>query len=230
MNRQRFKGMTSFLDMLWILLAGFGAMFIIAFLLIQPPAKNADIIKKAEYIIVLSWDSEVGDDIDLWVRDPKGITVSFKNKTGGFMNLEKDDLGRENDAIQDEYGNVTVVKINRETTTLRGTVPGEYEVMIHVYSREFVNSTKPDAKPGAQHRREGPVEYSVEVIKINPYKIVYATEGVYDQDKQEISIVRFTIGDDHEFEGFNNNPSNIINMTTNSYDGNSIRPGGEPRL
>ena len=102
--------------------------------------------------------------------------------------------------------------------------------MIHVYSREFVNSTKPDAKPGAQHRREGPVEYSVEVIKINPYKIVYATEGVYDQDKQEISIVRFTIGDDHEFEGFNNNPSNIINMTTNSYDGNSIRPGGEPRL
>ena len=92
MNRQRFKGMTSFLDMLWILLAGFGAMFIIAFLLIQPPAKNADIIKKAEYIIVLSWDSEVGDDIDLWVRDPKGVTVSFKNKTGGFMNLEKDDL------------------------------------------------------------------------------------------------------------------------------------------
>lgn len=230
MNRQRFKGMTSFLDMLWILLAGFGAMFIIAFLLIQPPAKNADIIKKAEYIIVLSWDSEVGDDIDLWVRDPKGVTVSFKNKTGGFMNLEKDDLGRENDAIQDEYGNVTVVKINRETTTLRGTVPGEYEVMIHVYSREFVNSTKPDARPGAQHRREGPVEYSVEVIKINPYKIVYATEGVYDQDKQEISIVRFTIGDDHKFEGFNNNPSNIINMTTNSYDGNSIRPGGEPRL
>lgn len=230
MNRQRFKGMTSFLDMLWILLAGFGAMFIIAFLLIQPPAKNADIIKKAEYIVVLSWDSEVGDDIDLWVRDPKGVTVSFKNKTGGFMNLEKDDLGRENDAIQDEYGNVTVVKINRETTTLRGTVPGEYEVMIHVYSREFVNSTKPDARPGAQHRREGPVEYSVEVIKINPYKIVYATEGVYDQDKQEISIVRFTIGDDHKFEGFNNNPSNIINMTTNSYDGNSIRPGGEPRL
>ena len=45
--------MTSFLDLLWILLAGLGAMFIIAFLLIQPPTKDADVIKKAEYMIVL---------------------------------------------------------------------------------------------------------------------------------------------------------------------------------
>jgi hypothetical protein len=229
MNRQRFKGMTSFLDMLWILLAGFGAMFIIAFLLIQPPEKEADIIKKAEYMIVLSWDSEVGDDIDLWVRDPKGVTVSFKNKTGGLMNLEKDDLGRANDTRTDEYGNVTVLKINRETTTLRGTTAGEYEVMIHVYNREFL----PSAEGGtglSTDKRQSPVEYTVEVIKINPYRIVYAKEGVYTADKQEISIVRFTVDKDGDFEGFNNNASNIIHMTSNSYDTQSTRPDGTPRL
>ena len=229
MNRQRFKGMTSFLDMLWILLAGFGAMFIIAFLLIQPPAKNADIIKKAEYIIVLSWDSEVGDDIDLWVRDPKGVTVSFKNKTGGLMNLEKDDLGRKNDTIIDEYGNATVLKINRETTTLRGTIAGEYEVMIHVYNREFL----PSAQGGtglSNDKRQSPVEYTVEVIKINPFRIVYAKEGVYTVDKQEISIARFTVDKDGNFEGFNNTASNIIRTTSNSYDTQTTRPDGTPRL
>ena len=102
MDKNKFKSMTAFLDMLWILLAGFGAMFIIAYLMIQPPAKTADIIKKAEYIIVLGWDSEVGDDIDLWVKSPKNVTVCFRNKSGGFMNLEKDDLGRQNDTIVDE--------------------------------------------------------------------------------------------------------------------------------
>ena len=72
MDKNRFRNMTSFLDLLWILLAGFGAMFIIAFLLIQPPAKNADIIKKAEYMIVLEWDKMSADDIDLWVQNPWG--------------------------------------------------------------------------------------------------------------------------------------------------------------
>ena len=70
MDKSKFKGMTAFLDMLWILLAGFGAMFIIAYLLIQPPTKTADVIKKADYIIILEWDPESVDDIDLWVQDP----------------------------------------------------------------------------------------------------------------------------------------------------------------
>ena len=71
MNKSRFKGMTAFLDMLWILLAGFGAMFIIAYLMIQPPAKNADVIKRAEYIIVLEWKQSSPDDVDLLVMNPR---------------------------------------------------------------------------------------------------------------------------------------------------------------
>ena len=200
MDRSKFKSMIAFLDMLWILLAGFGAMFIIAYLLIQPPAKNADIIKKAEYIINLVWDENVGHDIDLWVMDPNGNVVSFRGKTAGFMNLEKDDVGTQNDTITDEYGNATTLRINEETVTLRGTVPGEYQVMIHVYSRGV--GTKTDPK-----------DFYVEVIKVNPYKNVYRHSGVYGARGQRISIVRFTVGPDDKFIGFNNHPSDIIKFS-----------------
>tara|TARA_B110001454_G_scaffold216713_1_gene240482 strand:+ start:1730 stop:2428 length:699 start_codon:yes stop_codon:yes gene_type:complete len=232
MDKNRFKSMTGFLDMLWILLAGFGAMFIIAYLMIQPPAKTADIIKKAEYIVVLGWDSEVGDDIDLWVRSPKGVTVCFRNKTGGFMNLEKDDLGRQNDTIMDEFGNRIVLKINREIITLRGVHAGEYEVMIHVYNREmFQELNAAGVKSGKLAKRTGPIKYTVEVIKINPYKIVYVKEGVYEHHKQEISIVRFKVDDDAEFISFNNKPSDIIQMSMrSSYDANTTRADGTPIL
>jgi len=211
MDRRKFKSMTAFLDMLWILLAGFGAMFIIAFMLIQPPAKNADVIKRAEYIVTLEWEALSSDDIDIWIMDPNGSIVCFRNKTAGFMNLEKDDLGRSNDTITDEFGNQTTVDINREVITLRGVIAGEYQVMIHVYSR--VN------KKGVTFAEGPPRPFTVEVIKINPYKIVYLKKGFYTSRGQEISVVRFSVGSDAGFIGYNNLPSSFIG---------SVGRGGSP--
>lgn len=202
MEHNRFKSITAFLDMLWILLAGFGAMFIIAYLLIQPPAKQADVIKKAEYIIVLEWESTSSDDVDLWVKDPNNSTVSFQNKTAGLMNLEKDDLGRANDTITDEFGNSKVVELNREVITLRGVVAGEYEVMAHIYMRPF-NQEKKEFLESAS-------KLTVEIIKINPYEVVYIHKEEYFKRGQEISVVRFTVNDKGDFISYNNMPSNII--------------------
>jgi hypothetical protein len=203
MDRVRFKSMTAFLDMLWILLAGFGAMFIIAYLLIQPPAKNADVIKKAEFIITLEWEPTSEDDLDIWIRDPSGNVVSFTKKAAGLMNLEKDDLGKTNDSFTDENGNVHTVFINKEVITLRGVVAGEYEVMIHVYSRKYQGGANKgfDTSQG---------NLSVEVIKINPYKVVYKNNYTYDKRGQEISVVRFSIASDGSFISYNNIPSDII--------------------
>jgi hypothetical protein len=200
MDRARFKSMTAFLDMLWILLAGFGAMFIIAFMLIQPPAKNADVIKKAEFIITLEWEPTSEDDLDIWIRDPLGNVVSFRQKSAGLMNLEKDDLGKSNDSFTDENGNVHTILLNKEVITLRGVVAGEYEVMIHVYLRMYQQG-----KPNISQSN-----LSVEVIKINPYGIVYKNNYTYNKRGQEISIVRFSIASDGSFVGYNNIPSNII--------------------
>ena len=210
MDKNRFKSLTSFLDMLWILLAGFGAMFIIAYLLIQPPAKNADVIKRAEYIIVLEWVHTSTDDIDLWVMNPKGEIACFKNRTAGYMNLEKDDLGSSNDTIIDEFGNRKTIELNREVITLRGVTPGEYQIMIHVFSRKY-----------GSEGVDGPVKFKVEVIKINSYEVVYIHEGVYDQRGEEHSIVRFTVNSDAEFLTYNTLESDFIKAVRPS-------PGGYP--
>lgn len=199
-DKAKFKGITGFLDMLWILLAGFGAMFIIAYLLIQPPAKTADVIKRADYIIVLEWDPNSTDDIDLWVQDPNGAIVSFRNKSNGLMHLEKDDLGATNDTFVDEYGNRTTLKINREIVTIRGVVPGDYQVMIHIYSRTY--------EEGGVKSHESP--FSVEVIKIDPYDIKVRVEGKYTLKGSEIGIVRFTVNSAADFITYNNHVTSFI--------------------
>ena len=104
MNRGKYKSTVGFTDLLFNLLVGFVFLFIIAFILINPITKKADVPKKAEYMIVMEWPTEVADDIDLWVKDPEGNTVSFVKKENGYMNLEKDDLGHSNDMTVDEYG------------------------------------------------------------------------------------------------------------------------------
>ena len=96
-NRQKFKSSIGFTDLLFNLVIGFVYLFVIAFILINPIAKKGDVIKKAEYMIVLEWNHEYNDEIDLWVKDPAGNIVSFLQKSKGLMHLEKDDLGYSND-------------------------------------------------------------------------------------------------------------------------------------
>jgi len=233
-NNSRFKSMTAFLDMLWILLAGFGAMFIIAFLMIQPPAKNADVIKKAEYIIVLEWQHEVTDDIDLWVMNPRGEIVSFRNKSSGFMNLEKDDLGGSNDTVTDEYGNIITIELNREIVTLRGVIAGEYQVMLHVFSRKYIRVEDIHGEEQEGTNAAAIREFTVEIIKINPYEVVYKRTGNYTERGQEISLVRFTVNSDADFIMFNNLDSGFIRSSRPSspmnyaYDGRDSFDGGPP--
>jgi len=222
--------MTAFLDMLWILLAGFGAMFIIAFLMIQPPAKNADVIKRAEYIIVLEWEHTSTDDIDLWVMNPRGDIVSFRNKSSGFMNLEKDDLGGSNDTVTDEYGNQITIELNREIVTLRGVIAGEYQVMLHVFSRKYIRVEDIHGDEQEGTTTADAREFTIEIIKINPYEVVYKRTGNYTERGQEISLVRFTVNSDADFIMFNNLDSGFIRSSrpTSSTYMNYTREGGPP--
>ena len=86
-DKARFKSTTGLNDLLFNLLVGFVFLFIIAFLLINPPTKKEEAPKKAEYLIVIEWDTVSNDDVDLWVQDPSGVTVSFTQKEGGLLNL-----------------------------------------------------------------------------------------------------------------------------------------------
>ena len=53
-----------------------------------------DIKSKADYIVMLYWEPESVHDIDIWMTDPAGNVLSFKNKTVGLMHLDRDDFKR----------------------------------------------------------------------------------------------------------------------------------------
>lgn len=187
----RYKNSIGFTDMLFNMLLGFVFLFIIAFILINPITKKSDAPKKAEYLIVIEWDDDKNDDIDLWVRDPAGNVISFINRTGGLLNLEKDDLGRSNDAVVMPDGTVKVLNINREVVTVRGIVPGVYNVQAHVYSR----------KSWKEETEEGTI--TVKVIKVNPYGEVYMGTKMYNIKGQQITLLNFKLDKDGKFLGFN---------------------------
>jgi hypothetical protein len=146
----------AFNDLLFNVLIGFVMLFVIAFLLINPIAKKADIPVKAEFIIVLEWDVEARDDLDLWVQLDEHTPVGFSNRENTPLHLDRDDLGTTNDKIVID-GATVIIKSNRETTTIRGIIPGDYFIAVHAY-----------------HKKEITIPYTVTVIKVNPFRQVYS--------------------------------------------------------
>ena len=63
-DKSRFKSTTGLNDLLFNLLVGFVFLFIVAFLLINPPTKKEDAPKKAEYLIIIEWDEGVNKAVD----------------------------------------------------------------------------------------------------------------------------------------------------------------------
>ena len=201
-NRLKYKSSIGFTDLLFNLVIGFVYLFVIAFILINPVAKKGDVIKKAEYLVTIEWNHEYNDDIDLWIKDPAGNIVSFLQKSKGLMHLEKDDLGHSNDSYHKGAQKKTLY-LNREVITLRGTLEGEYQVMAHVYNRKF---TMRDGEV----RQDLPGIIEVTIIKINPYLETYFERVPYIETGQTLSLVRFTVGENHRYLDHNNKPSSFI--------------------
>jgi len=193
--KDRFKSSTAFQDLLFNMLLGFVFLFMVALLLINPTAKKADVPKKAEYLITITWDDHSSTDVDLWVRSPSGKVASFMQKNAGLLHLERDDLGIQNDRVMDHAGNEVVVKINEETVTLRGIESGEYEVMAHIYRTPLAGAYG---------------DITIKVMQINPYGVRFIGSVPYTQKGQALSLVRFQLDKEGKFLGYNNLPSNFV--------------------
>ena len=63
-SKPQYKSSLAFTDLLFNVLIGFAFMFIIAFLLINPVEKDAEIEAKAEFMIIMEWDDQSAYDID----------------------------------------------------------------------------------------------------------------------------------------------------------------------
>ena len=182
-----------FVDLLFNVLIGFVFLFIVSFLLINPIAKRADIEVKAEFLITVTWPDNLEDDVDTYVEDPAGNLVWFRSREPGLMHLDRDDLGKRNDEVVTAAGTILFPE-NREIVTLRGIVPGEYVVNIHMYF-----------KVGQE-----PVPVTIQIDKINPYSVVLRETIELKNKGDEVTVARFSVKSNGDVINVNKLPKKLV--------------------
>jgi len=194
MRRRKYDSSTSFLDLLFNLLVGVVFLFVVAFLLISAD-KKASIETKAEFVITLTWDKKSKSDVDIWVEDPLGNIVFFRNKEKGMVHLDRDDLGVLNDEIILPNGDVINYEFNQEILTIRGFVPGEWTVNVHLYKK----------------REAKPIKVKVEMIRLNPIvKTIMLKTFLLMEDGQEVTVTRFEMTSNGRIFNWNDLPKKLV--------------------
>ncbi|MCG6965808.1 MAG: hypothetical protein LJE59_04805 [Chromatiaceae bacterium] len=174
---RQYRATDPFIDLLFNALLGFTFLFLIAVMFINPEARKGRVDLKAEYIISVTWPDQLADDIDLWVQDPIGETVSYLSKDADWLHLDRDDRGEINDTIVID-GKQVIYPINQEVVTIRGIIPGEYIVNLYYFA-------------AAQAR---PVEALVKIEKVNPtLQTMYVRKVLLSRQDEEQTVVRFTL-------------------------------------
>ena len=184
-SNPKYVSNVAFTDLLFNIVVGLAFLFLLAFILMNPIAKEKDVEEKSDFIIIMTWDDDSGDDIDLWVRDPLGNILSFRNRGVGVMHLDRDDLGLSNDKVQGPDGKIKYVYRNKEVASLRGYHAGTYLVNAHVYNK----------KPW-KDKKMGRSNIKIELIKLNPYQEVAQAEFVAIGRGQEFTAFHFTLDAD----------------------------------
>jgi hypothetical protein len=167
----------AFLDVLFNTLLCFAALFALSFILINPSRAEKNVEMKAEFVIMVTWPQELDDDVDVYLEDPVGHLVAFMRREDGLMHLDRDDLGSRNDFINTPAGRVEYPQ-NREIVTIRGIVPGEYVLNVHMYSKKSMGASTP---------------VTVLVDKINPYGTVVVKTVELGNAGDEKTICRFVV-------------------------------------
>ena len=162
------------------LLAVFMCLFCLAFLLMAKKIeKNKKVEAKAEFLITITWPEESDNDVDTYVEDPVGNLVFFRSREKGLLHLDRDDLGPKNDTVLLPDGTRYEVKENREIVTIRGIIPGEYTVNVHMYLRKDKD-------------KETPVTIKIE--KLNPsVKMITIKEVILGPNGDEKTAFRFKL-------------------------------------
>ena len=203
---RRRENADAFTDLLFNALIGFVFMFAVALLFMNPIAKTGVIDTKAEYMITVTWPEGNPSDVDTWVQDPAGNLIWFAAKEAGLMHLDRDDTGTALDTIT-VNGVAFHNPLNQEIVSIRGVVPGEFAVNVHIYAYDPGDLASPGGAPPAI-----PVEVKVE--RVNPkVKVVFYDTIMLTGQGDEKTAVRFTILTDGDVVDINSVPKKLYGNT-----------------
>ncbi len=204
MNKRSYSANTAFLDILFNTLLVFAGIAAIALCLINVTKQTKNVEAHAEFIITITWPKESESDVDTYVEDPYGKLVYFQRREDGLMHLDRDDLGKKNDIVYTPFGPIEYNE-NREIVTLRGTVPGEYVVNVHMYWKCEGDKNK--------------IPVTIQVDKINPFSTVAVKHVVLENSGDEKTGVRFSVNRDGEVTDVNVLEKSLIKSNRVNYNG-----------
>ena len=167
-----------FNDLLFNSLLGISLLFFIAILFINPKTKAGDVEIKAYFVITVTWKDYSPDDIDVWVENPLGKKLWFRQREVGLLHLDRDDRGMEDDKIKVD-NELVENPLNQEVVTIRGVYPGRYTVNLH-YFKSLSGK---------------PVEATVRIFKLRPdYKVILDDKIILEHKGVEKTAINFTLG------------------------------------
>tara|TARA_R100000808_G_scaffold21250_1_gene45976 strand:+ start:2077 stop:2610 length:534 start_codon:yes stop_codon:yes gene_type:complete len=150
------------------------------------------------YEVILTWDGNSEDDLDIYVQSASGHVVSFNNREGGegsLVSLNHDALGKSRNNSLNVDAEGKVVGFNEEIVAFRGVVEGENIVNVHVYSK----------------KDQEPIEATIILIKVKPYKEIVSKKRVFAATGEEKTAFRFKTDKNGEVVEVNELPASLLN-------------------
>ena len=132
------------------------------------------------------------------------------------VNLNKDNLPINWEKQIDNI--IKILKENREIAALRGTVEGWYIVNIHAYRKrgEWVWSANNMAVDESVDAEET-TKCHIEVIQVNPYRMVAMDDVLIKRQGQEETVFRLQMNDVGVIVSVNNEPLSLIKASKGQY-------------
>jgi hypothetical protein len=194
--KNREAGNLAIADLTSNLLAVFICLFCLTFLMITKKIESKKIDSNAEFLITITWPEESTDDIDVYVEDPLKNLIFFRSKEQGLIHLDRDDRGVFNDQIVLPDNTLYEVKENKELVTIRGCVPGEYTVNVHMY----------------YNRDDNPTNVTIKLEKLNPQiKTITIKDVILHKTNEEKTAFRFELDRDGNVKNVNDLPKELTN-------------------
>ena len=175
---RKYSSNLAFVDLLFNLLVGFTSLFVIAFLLINPIAKNGTVDPPIRFMVEMTWDDASTTDIDLYMKGPDGKTVFYMSKDNGYITLKRDDIGVQSDTYV-VNGKTVTTKRNYEIITTTALPDGDYVVNIHFYSKRSTEAEE---------------DVSIRITNLQPYIVVYEGSTLL-RLRQEKTVLAFRVED-----------------------------------
>lgn len=178
----------SFIDMLFNALIVFAALFILTVMIINDPThKTKTVDERAKIMIVMTWDDQSADDMDLWLLTPEPDKIGYGHRDSKLANLARDDLGKVNDTFNDKYGKIHYIHLNKEVITIRDKMEGHYVVDVMFFQRQ--RDPENDGKMSV-----GPQEVTVQLIQIDPsYEELATKTVVLNNEREDRTALSFDI-------------------------------------